>query len=128
MGRGDEEARSEKVQPAHDARPLCQTRRSLRPRVRRAGEVAGAEVIPQWMERQLLPPRDGVTVADVVDRGGWIPSAGGTGPYLAIRARIPLISRQAVDDAVFGRMELLELPSVRDTAFLVPRSAPGLAL
>jgi hypothetical protein len=80
------------------------------------------------MERQLLPPRAGVTVADVVDRGGWIPSAGGTGPYLAIRARIPSTSRQDVDDAVFGRMELLELPGVRDTAFLVPRDDAGLAL
>jgi len=85
-------------------------------------------VITQWMERQLLPPREGVTVADVVARGGWIPSAGGTGPYLAIRARIPSITRQEVDDAVFGRMEVLELPSVRDTAFLVPRADAGLAL
>jgi hypothetical protein len=69
-----------------------------------------------------------VTVAEVVDRGGWIPSAGGTGPYLAIRARIPAISRQDVDDAVFGRMEVLELPGVRDTAFLVPYADAGLAL
>ncbi len=80
------------------------------------------------MERQLLPPRGGVTVADVVGRGGWIPSAGGTGPYLAIRARIPSITRQEVDDAVFDRMEVLELPSVRDTACLVPRADAGLAL
>lgn len=81
-----------------------------------------------WFERQLLPPRHGVSIADVVDKAGWIPSAGGTGPYLAIRARIPGISRQQVDDAVFERMEILELPSVRDTAFLVPRADAGLAL
>jgi DNA glycosylase AlkZ-like len=80
------------------------------------------------MERQLLPPRGGMTVAEVVERGGWIPSAGGTGPYLAVRARIPSITRQDVDDAVFDRMEVLELPSVRDTAFLVPRANAGLAL
>jgi len=85
-------------------------------------------VITQWMERQLLPPRGGVSVADVVARAGWIPSAGGTGPYLAMRARIPSIARQDVDDAVFGRMEVLEIPSVRDTAFLVPRADAGLAL
>jgi hypothetical protein len=47
------------------------------------------------MERQLLPPRAGVTVADVGDKGGWIPSAGGTGPYLAMRARIPSITYRA---------------------------------
>ncbi len=80
------------------------------------------------MERQLLPPRAGVSIADVVERAGWIPSAGGTGPYLAFRARIPSISRQDVDDAVFKRMEVLELPAVRDTAFLVPRSDAGVAL
>jgi hypothetical protein len=85
-------------------------------------------VIPQWLERQLLPPRGGVSVADVIDRAGWIPSAGGTGPYLAIRARIPSIDRQDVDDSVFGRLEVLELPGVRDTAFLVPRADAGLAL
>lgn len=85
-------------------------------------------MIPQWMERQLLPPRAGVTIAEVVERGGWIPSAGGTGPYLAIRARIPSITRQDVDDTVFERMELLELPGVRDTAFLVPCADAGLAL
>lgn len=82
----------------------------------------------QWFERQLLPPRPGVSIADVVTRGGWIPSAGGTGPYLAIRARILNVTRQDVDDAVFERMDLLELPSVRDTAFLIPRSDAGIAL
>ena len=50
------------------------------------------------MERQLLPPRPGISVADVVARAGWIPSAGGTGPYLAFRARIPSINREDVDD------------------------------
>jgi hypothetical protein len=81
-----------------------------------------------WFERQLLPPRHGISVADVVDKAGWIPSAGGTGPYLSIRARIPNATRQDVDDAVFERMEILELPSVRDTAFLVPRADTGIAL
>ncbi|HEX3070762.1 MAG TPA: crosslink repair DNA glycosylase YcaQ family protein [Thermoanaerobaculia bacterium] len=84
-------------------------------------------MITQWLERQLLPPRSGVSVADVVTRAGWIPSAGGTGPYLAFRARIPSLTRQDVDDAV-ARMDVLELPAVRDTAFLVPRAAAGLAL
>jgi hypothetical protein len=80
------------------------------------------------MERQLLPPRSGVSIADVVERAGWIPSAGGTGPYLAFRARIPSLNRQDVDDTVFDRLDILELPSVRDTAFLVPRADAGIAL
>jgi hypothetical protein len=82
----------------------------------------------QWFERQLLPPRHGISIADVVAKAGWIPSAGGTGPYLSIRARIPGINRQHVDDVVFERMEILELPSVRDTAFLVARSDAAIAL
>lgn|GEM_PF-6313539 len=82
----------------------------------------------QWFERQLLPPRHGISIADVVDKAGWIPSAGGTGPYLSIRARIPRINRQDVDDAIFERIEILQLPSVRDTAFLVPRADAGIAL
>src|SRR3954453_15622300 len=82
----------------------------------------------QWLERQLLPTRPDLSIAGVVDGAGWIPSAGGTGPYLAIRARIPAATRQDVDDAVFDRMEILELPSVRDPAFLVPRADAGIAL
>jgi hypothetical protein len=82
----------------------------------------------QWFERQLLPPRHATSIADVVTHAGWIPSAGGTGPYLAIRARIPDATRQDVDDAVFERMEIMELPSVRDTAFLVPCADAGIAL
>jgi hypothetical protein len=85
-------------------------------------------VTQQWFERQLLPPRRDISITDVVANAGWIPSAGGTGPYLAIRARIPNVTRQDVDDAVFERMEVLELPSVRDTAFVVPREDAGLAL
>jgi hypothetical protein len=85
-------------------------------------------MITQWMERQLLPPRSNTSIVDVVDRGGWIPSAGGTGPYLAFRARIPSVTRQDVDDAVFKRLDVLELPAVRDTAFLVPRADAGIAL
>ena len=81
-----------------------------------------------WFERQLLPPRHGISIANVVDKAGWIPSAGGTGPYLSIRARIPGVNRQDVDDALFERMDILELPSVRDTAFLVPRADAGIAL
>jgi hypothetical protein len=57
----------------------------------------------QWFERQLLPPRHGISIADVVRKAGWIPSAGGTGPYLATCARIPDETRQDVDDAVFER-------------------------
>jgi hypothetical protein len=76
-----------------------------------------------WFERQLLPPRHGLSIADVVTKAGWIPSAGGTGPYLSFRSRIPNATRQDVDDTVVDRMELLELPSVRDTASLVPRAA-----
>lgn len=63
-----------------------------------------------WFERQLL-------IADVVDKAGWIPSAGGIGPYLSIRARIPAATRQDVDDAVFDRMELTRRMAHLGTSF-----------
>jgi hypothetical protein len=44
-----------------------------------------------------------VTVLDVVERTGWMHSAGGTGPYLSLEARLPELRRQDCDAAVFRR-------------------------
>lgn len=67
----------------------------------------------QWFERQLLPPRHGVSIADVVDKAGWLPSAGGTGPYLTIRARIPKATRGL---ALFIDGDTAEVMDVRGRA------------
>lgn len=82
----------------------------------------------QWLARQLLPPQRGVTIHDVLLRAGWMHSAGGTGPYLAIRARIPGTPRREVDAAAFKRFEILEVPAVRDSVMIVPREDAAVAL
>src|SRR6266513_294080 len=100
MERGDEEARSAEVQHQDDAQAPGQGRRPVRRGVREEGETAGAEVSRgEWLARQLLPPASALSIHDVVARAGWLHTAGGTGPYLSLLARIPGLKRQQVDEA-----------------------------
>jgi hypothetical protein len=82
----------------------------------------------EWLARQLLPPERGVTIADVIRRAGWMHSAGGTGAYLSLRARIPKLRRRDVDIAACKSFEILEVPAVRDSTMLVPREDVAIAL
>ena len=82
----------------------------------------------EWLRRQLLPPKRGASIVDVIRRAGWIVTAGGTGPYLSLRARIPKFHRRDLDAAAFKAFDVLELPSVRDTTMLVPREDAAIAL
>jgi hypothetical protein len=82
----------------------------------------------EWLRRQLLPPCRGATVVDVLRSGGWINTAGGTGPYVAFKARIPAFRRQAADRAAFVEFNAVEVPSVRDSMMLVPAEDAALAL
>jgi Winged helix DNA-binding domain len=69
-----------------------------------------------------------VKVVNIITRGGWMYSAGGTGPYLSLKARLPELHRQEVDHTVFRRFELFEVPCVRSATMLVPRRDLPLAL
>jgi hypothetical protein len=80
----------------------------------------------EWLARQF--PAGTFSIGEIVSRTGWMHSAGGTGPYLSLRARKPSLTRQQVDDAVYRRFEVVELPAVRDSMMLVPREDIGLAL
>ena len=80
----------------------------------------------QWLARQF--PAEKLPIADIIHRTGWIHTAGGTGPYLSLKARHPALHRQHVDDLVYRRFEILELPSVRDSTMLVPREDAAIAL
>jgi Winged helix DNA-binding domain len=80
----------------------------------------------EWFARQF--PAGKVTVAEVVRRTGWIHTAGGTGPYLSLKARIPAITRQQIDDLAYRKFEILELPCVRESTMLVPREDAAIAL
>src|SRR4051794_5292100 len=74
----------------------------------------------EWLARQLLPPRRGVSVADVVRDAGWIHTAGGTGVHLSLRARTKQLLRDASD--------VFEVPAVRDSMMLVHVDDVSLAL
>lgn len=89
--------------------------------------ITPADLRNRWVTRQAL---DGSarSPAEVVRRGGWLPSAGGAGPYLAVRARIGAANRSDVDDAVFRLRELREVLTVRGTTMLVPAEDVPLAL
>ena len=80
----------------------------------------------RWLARQF--PVGRLSIADTVQRTGWMHTAGGTGPYLSLKARIPALRRQEVDDAVYRKFDVLELPSVRDSTMLVPRKDAAVAL
>ena len=67
-------------------------------------------------------------IADVVRSIGWIHSAGGTGPYLSLKARIPSLTRQQIDRAVYRDFDLVEIIAVRESAMLVPREDVAVAL
>src|SRR5438045_6007420 len=74
----------------------------------------------EWLARQLLPPRRGVTVADVVRDAGWIHTAGGTGVHLSLYAR----TKQRLADA----LDVFEVPAVRESMMLVHVDDISLAL
>jgi len=67
-------------------------------------------------------------VADIVRGIGWIHSAGGTGPYLSLKARAPSLTRQQIDQAVYREFDPVEVIAVRESAMLVPREDIGVAL
>ena len=79
-----------------------------------------------WFDRQFPPGK--LTVPDVIRRTGWLHTAGGTGPYLSLRARIPNVTRQHIDDLVYRKLEVLELPCVRESTMLVPPEDAAVAL
>ena len=68
----------------------------------------------------------GASARSVLDRGGWMRSVGGAGPYLGLHARAGL-SREAIDGAV-ATLEIHELPAVRGCTYVVPASDFAIAL
>ena len=81
-----------------------------------------------WAMRQGLSTPFKGGIADVLRAAGWIYSAGSTLPYLAFRARLPGIDRVTIDRAIFDAESVLEVPTVRGCAMLVPAEDVSLAL
>ncbi|MFZ5479928.1 MAG: DNA glycosylase AlkZ-like family protein [Myxococcota bacterium] len=80
-----------------------------------------------WHRRAGLAAPGGSGPADVVARTAWPRTLGGVDVYLAVRARLPGMSRAALDEAV-ARRELQVVPAVRECIYVVPRAEAPLAL
>lgn len=83
-----------------------------------------------WLRRQCLTsetrPR---TIEACVRQTGWLPTAGGPGAYLSVRARMPGVSRDAIDRAAIDGKPLVEVPGAHARPpMLVPRDEMALAL
>lgn len=83
-----------------------------------------------WFRRQGFGSRhQPKTVVDCLRRSGWFPTAGSTGVYISMRARIPRITRESVDRAVLDGVDVIEIPGAHARPpVLVPRDDLALAL
>jgi hypothetical protein len=87
-----------------------------------------ARVRSWWLHRQGLTPRTAPKALEqCVRQAGWLPTF--TGVYLSIRARMPGVSRDAIDRAAMDRVSLIEVPGAHGRpAVLVPHDEMALAL
>ncbi len=85
-----------------------------------------AQARAAWCRHQGLAA-PGASVAQVIGSTGWIRTLGGVDGYLALRARLPALSVQALHAAVEAR-ELQVLPAARGCIYVVPREQGALAL
>jgi hypothetical protein len=102
----------------------------MTPRPRDSAAAARAGLRAWWLTRQQLAPATRPrTVDECVRQIGWIPTAGGANVYLTVRARIPGVSRDAVDRAAIDGNPLVEVPGPHARPpVLVPHEEMALAL
>src|SRR5688572_6907893 len=83
-----------------------------------------------WLHRQGLTAATAPkTIEACVRRAGWLPTQGSTGVYLTLRARMPGVTRDAIDRAAIDGVSVVDIPGphARPTV-LVPRDEMALAL
>ena len=83
-----------------------------------------------WFRRQGLSRRKApATVVDSLRQAGWLATAGSTGVYLSMRARLPGVSRDTIDRAAIDGVDVIEVPGAHARPpVLVPRDEMALAL
>ena len=83
-----------------------------------------------WLRRQGLTPSSAPkTIEACVRQAGWLPTQGATGVYLSIRARMPDVSRDAIDRAAIDSVPLVDVPGAHARPWvLIPRVEMALAL
>jgi hypothetical protein len=99
------------------------------PLMRRASDPL-APLRAWWFRRQGLsrdsPPR---TIDGCLRQTGWLTTSGSTGVYLSIRARLPGVSRDAIDRMAIDGTTIIEVPGPHARpAVIVPREDLALAL
>jgi hypothetical protein len=83
-----------------------------------------------WLRLQgLTPDAAPRTIEACVRQVGWLATYGAPGVYLSLRARMPRISRDAVDRAAIDGVPLIEVPGGHARpSVVVPRDEMALAL
>jgi hypothetical protein len=80
-----------------------------------------------WHRKQGLAEPGQGSLEEIVAATGWPRTLGGVDVYLAIRARLPGMSRKELDDAV-AQSRLQVIPAVRGCIYVVPRAQVPLML
>jgi hypothetical protein len=80
-----------------------------------------------WHRQQGLAEPGKGSVEEIVAATSWPRTLGGVDVYLAVRARIPTLRRQELDEAV-AQSRLQVIPAVRGCIYLVPRTQVPLVL
>src|SRR5688572_28364599 len=96
----------------------------------RARQQDRARLRAWWLRAQgLTADTTPGTIGECIRRIGWLRTAGGPGVYLSIRARMPGVSRDAIDRAAVDGTPLVEVPGPHARPpVLVPREDMALAL
>ncbi|HKB16078.1 MAG TPA: crosslink repair DNA glycosylase YcaQ family protein, partial [Planctomycetota bacterium] len=92
-----------------------------------AATIPLAQARAAFFAAQGIPPAGKPAILPALDRIGFVRTLGGIDVYLAVRARVPGLSRADLDRAV-DRHEAQVLPSVRGCIYLVPRRDAAVAL
>jgi hypothetical protein len=80
-----------------------------------------------WHRKQGLAEPLKASLEEVVSATGWVRTLGGVDVYMAMRARVPGMKRQQLDEAV-EQSRLQVIPAVRGCIYLVPRAEVPLVL
>ncbi len=89
--------------------------------------ISLAQARAAFFAAQGIPPAGKPALLPALERTGFVRTLGGIDVYLAVRARVPGLSRADLDRAV-DRHEAQVLPSVRGCIYLVPRRDAAVAL
>jgi hypothetical protein len=80
-----------------------------------------------WHRKQGLAEPGKGSIEEVVASTSWPRTLGGVDVYLAIRARMPGLHRQELDEAV-AQSRIQVIPAVRGCIYVVPRTQVPLVL